>query len=281
MESLMNKIEVATILGTMQSTLTHFPYLRKQWTKNTEEERLLGVSLTGIYDNKMLNDYKDKSLPARLQELRQLTVDTNKRWSDFIGVEQSTSITAVKPSGTISELCGSASGIHPRHDSFYYRRIRNNKVDPVTNFLIGLGVEHEDDVMNPATVVFTFPKKAPEGSKLKSDISAIDHLELWLVYQDNYCEHKPSVTVSVKEEEWLEVGAWCYRNFDKLSGVSFLPYDGGTYRQAPYESVDETKYNELLAKTPAKIDWNLLKEEQDQTTGSQELACSSSQGCGI
>lgn len=280
LEILKNKVEIATIIGTFQSTLTYFPYLRKIWTKNNEEERLLGVSMTGIYDNKLLNDYTDKKLPARLSELRQLAIDTNKYWAEFLGIPQSAAITAVKPSGTVSELTGTASGIHPRHDKYYYRRIRNNKMDPVTKFLIESGVEHEDDVMNSSSVVFTFPKKAPSGAKLKSDISAVDHLELWLKYQESWCEHKPSVTVSVKEEEWLEVGAWCYKNFDQLSGVSFLPYDGGTYRQAPYESVDETKYDELLAKTPKTIDWEKLKEYDDLTTGSQELACVSG-GCEI
>lgn len=279
METLMEKVEIAAILGTLQSTLTYFPYLRKVWTKNTEEERLLGVSLTGVYDNKMLNNYKDKTLAPRLQELRQLVIDTNKKWAELIGVPQSTAVTANKPSGTVSELVDCASGIHPRHDSFYYRRVRNNISDPVTQFLINAGVEHETDVTNPRTIVFTFPKKAPKTSKLKDDISAIDHLELWLAYQDHWCEHKPSVTISVKEEEWMEVGAWCYKNFDKLSGVSFLPFDGGTYRQAPYESIDETKYNELLARTPKELDWNLLNEDDDNVAGTQALACTS--GCNI
>ena len=271
---LLRKVELATILGTFQSTLTHFPYLRKIWQKNTEDERLLGVSLTGIYDSKMLNNYKDKELPARLEKLRQKAVETNKEWAKKLGIPQSAAVTCVKPSGTVSQLTDAASGIHPRHDNYYFRRVRSDNKDPLTNHLKAAGVPNEPDVTKvDSTTVFTFPIKAPKGSLIRTDISAIDHLELWLTYQRYWCEHKPSVTISVKEDEWLDVGAWVYKHFDEVSGVSFLPLDGGSYRQAPYESVTKEQYEDAASKMPKSINWDSLVEKQDNVEGIQELAC--------
>jgi ribonucleoside-triphosphate reductase len=280
-ETLAEKVRIATILGTFQSTLTNFPYLRKIWQKNTEEERLLGVSMTGIYDNKLLNDYKDNKLPERLERLRQIAIDTNKEYAQELGIPVSASITCTKPSGTVSQLTDSASGIHPRHDPYYFRRVRSDNKDPLTKHMIDAGIPHEPDVTKPqSTTVFTFPKKAPEGAMMRGDVSAIDHLELWLKYQRHWCEHKPSVTISVKEEEWPTVGAWVWEHFDEMSGVSFLPYDGGTYRQAPYETVTQEQYEELLAKMPTSIDWQQLIEKEDNVEGVQTLACTAG-GCEI
>jgi ribonucleoside-triphosphate reductase len=276
--TLKRKVELATLLGTIQSTLTHFPYLRKSWTRNTTEERLLGVSLTGILDNHLLNDADNKELPELLDNLRIHAIETNRYWADKFCIPQSAAITCVKPSGTVSQLVDSASGIHPRHSRFYYRRVRGDYKDPLTQFMIDAGVPSEPDVMKPhSTAVFTFPKKAPEKALLRDELSAIQHLNLWLVYQKHWCEHKPSITISVKEEDWPEVGAWVWNHFDELSGVSFLPYDGGNYRQAPYEEVDEADYNELLEKMPKEIDWDALSEDEDNAEGSQILACTA--GC--
>lgn len=273
-ETLAKKVRIATILGTFQSTLTNFPYLRKIWQKNTEEERLLGVSLTGIYDSKLLNDYKDAKLPGRLEKLRQVAIDVNKELAEKLGIPVSAAITAVKPSGTVSQLVDAASGIHPRHDPYYFRRVRSDIKDPLTKHLITAGIPNEPDVTKPdSTVVFTFPKKAPEDATMRGNVSAIDHLELWLKYQRHWCEHKPSVTISVKEEEWPTVGAWVWEHFDEMSGVSFLPYDGGTYRQAPYETVTKEQYEELLSKMPTNIDWSDLVEREDNVEGVQTLAC--------
>lgn len=273
-ETLAKKVRIATILGTFQSTLTNFPYLRKIWQKNTEEERLLGVSLTGIYDSKLLNDYKDSKLPGRLEKLRQVAIDVNKELAEKLGIPVSAAITAVKPSGTVSQLVDAASGIHPRHDPYYFRRVRSDIKDPLTKHLITAGIPNEPDVTKPdSTVVFTFPKKAPEDATMRGNVSAIDHLELWLKYQRHWCEHKPSVTISVKEEEWPTVGAWVWEHFDEMSGVSFLPYDGGTYRQAPYETVTKEQYEELLSKMPTNIDWSQLVEREDNVEGVQTLAC--------
>jgi ribonucleoside-triphosphate reductase len=281
METITRKIQLATILGTFQSTLTDFPYLRKIWQKNTEEERLLGVSMTGIYDCKMTNNYKDKTLGARLQELKQVAIDTNLLYSEKLGINQSTAITCVKPSGTVSQLVDSASGIHPRHDPFYIRRVRSDNKDPLTQFLINAGVPSEPDVTKPgSTTVFSFPKKAPKGGLVRDNVTSLEHLELWLTYQRYWCEHKPSVTISVKEEDWPEVGAWVWKHFDELSGVSFLPHDGGTYRQAPYETISEEEYNALLDKVPTSIDWDRLVEGEDTTEGAQNLACTAG-GCEI
>lgn len=274
-ETIKAKVEIATILGTLQSTLTNFPYLRKVWQKNTEEERLLGVSLTGIYDNGLLNNPDDPLLPGRLDELRELAVATNKVWADKLGIPASTAITCVKPSGTVSQLVDSASGIHARHDPYYFRRVRGDNKDPLTQHLIKAGVPAEADVMKPdSTTVFTFPKKAPEGAVMRTQVSAIEHLKLWLVYQRHWCEHKPSVTISVLEHEWPEVGAWVYKHFDEISGVSFLPMDGGTYKQAPYETITQETYEQALALMPKDIDWNSLIEKEDNVEGAQMLACS-------
>lgn len=273
--SLARKVRIATILGTFQSTLTHFPYLRKIWQKNTEEERLLGVSLTGILDNKWMGEVSDSTAKA-LELLRQVAVDTNAEFAGTLGIPQSAAITCVKPSGTVSQLVNSASGIHARHSKYYIRRVRGDKKDPLTKFLTEAGVPTEDCVMRPdSTAVFSFPVKAPENATLRDELTAIQHLDLWLQYQRHWCEHKPSVTISVKEDEWMDVGAWTWRNFDEISGVSFLPWDGGTYRQAPYEECSKEQYEELLAKMPTSIDWNLLKEEDDNVEGAQTLACAS------
>jgi len=270
-----DKVEIATILGTWQSTLTKFPYLRKVWQKNTEEERLLGVSLTGIMDNKVMGEVNEESRRI-LRELKQVAVETNANLSTLLGIPQSTAITCVKPSGTVSQLVDSASGIHPRHSSYYIRRVRGDKKDPLSQFLKDQGVHTEDCVMKPdSTVVFSFPIEAPEGATVREDLTAIDHLELWMMYQKEWCEHKPSVTISVKEEEWMEVGAWVWKNFDDISGISFLPYDGGSYRQAPYEECTKEEYVKLLGNTPPKIKWNELVEVDDNVKGVQELACSS------
>jgi ribonucleoside-triphosphate reductase (thioredoxin) len=272
-ETLSRKVQIATILGTFQSTLTHFPYLRKIWQKNTEEERLLGVSLTGILDNKWMGEVSDSTAKA-LEQLRQVAIDTNAKLAAALGIPQSTAITCVKPSGTVSQLVNSASGIHARHSQYYIRRVRGDKKDPLTTFLTKSGVPTEDCVMRPdSTAVFSFPVKAPEGATLRDDLSAIQHLDLWLQYQRHWCEHKPSVTISVKEDEWMDVGAWTWRNFDEISGVSFLPWDGGTYRQAPYEECSKEQYEELLAKMPKTIYWDNLKEEDDNVEGTQTLAC--------
>lgn len=273
-KELENKVRLATILGTIQSTLTYFPYLRKAWIKNTEEERLLGVSLTGILDNKLLNNHEDKKLPALLESLKQVAIATNQSLAERWDIPPSVSITCVKPSGTVSQLVDSASGIHPRHSRFYYRRVRGDAKDPLTRFMVNAGIPAEPDVAHPSNVVvFTFPKKAPDSALVRDDLSSVDHLKLWLIYQRHYCEHKPSVTISVKEADWPSVGAWVWENFDELSGVSFLPYDGGIYRQPPYEETTKEAYEELAAKLPTKINWDELIEEEDNGEGAQSLAC--------
>lgn len=272
-EDLLRKARIATILGTLQSTLTHFPYLRKVWQKNTEEERLLGVSMTGIMDNALLNDPDSPTIGELLNEIKQECINTNSALADAIGIPRSAAITCVKPSGTVSQLTDSASGIHPRHSKFYIRRVRGDKKDPLTQLMIDAGVHNEPCVMKPdQTVVFSFPKKAPDGALLREDLTAIDHLKLWLIFQRHWCEHKPSVTISVMENEWMEVGAFVWEHFDEMSGVSFLPYDGGSYKQAPYEECTQDVYEELNAVTPKTIDWN-LKEVDDNVEGTQMLAC--------
>jgi len=271
---LRRKVRLATILGTFQSTLTHFPYLRKIWQKNTEEERLLGVSLTGILDNKMLSNPDDPELGGMLSNLRVEAVETNREFAGLLGIPMSAAITCVKPSGTVSQLVDSASGIHTRHDPHYIRRVRGDNKDPLTKHLIAAGVPHEPDVTKPdSTTVFSFPKKAPEGALVRSDLTAVQHLKLWLAFQRHWCEHKPSVTISVMEQEWPSVGAWVWEHFDEISGVSFLPYDGGTYRQAPYETVDQSVYEQALSKMPTRIDWDAFKEHDDNVEGVQTLAC--------
>ena len=272
--SLADKIRIATQLGTYQSTLTHFPYLRKIWQKNTEEERLLGVSLTGILDNEWMGEVS-ATTASNLEHLRQVAVDANAEYSAALGIPQSTAITCVKPSGTVSQLVDSASGIHTRHSVYYIRRVRGDKKDPLTQFLISKGVYSEDCVMRPeSTVVFSFPIKSPKGARTREALTALQHLDLWMQYQRHWCEHKPSVTISVKEDEWMDVGAWVWRNFDEISGISFLPYDGGTYRQAPYEECSKEVYESLLATMPKDISWDELNEAEDNVEGAQELACS-------
>ena len=279
--SLANKIRLATILGTFQSTMTNFPYLRKVWQKNTEDERLLGVSMTGILDNKLLNNPDDPQLPALLEELKSVAVATNAEFADAIGINRSAAITAIKPEGTVSQLAGTASGIHPNHSRYYVRRVRSDNKDPLTAFLIAQGVQWEPCVMKPdSTTVFSFPVKVSEDALLREDLDALKHLELWRLYQLHYCEHKPSVTISVNEDAWPEVGAWVWNHFDEITGVSFLPYDGGTYRQAPYEECNEQQYEALKAITPETINWELFIENTDNVEGAQTLACTAG-GCEI
>ena len=274
-EDLKRKVELATILGTIQSTFTNFQFLSEEWKKNTEEERLLGVSLTGIMDNELMsgNTRYKLELPNKLQALRDHARSVNEYWSERLGINPSVSITCVKPSGTVSQLVDSASGIHARHNPFYIRRIRMDKKDPIYQYLKEKGCEVEDEVHRPdSTAVFSFAMKAPEGAICRKDTTAIEQLELWLLYQRHWCEHKPSVTITVKDEEWPEVGAWVYKHFDEMSGVSFLPFADHTYQQAPYEDLTDEQYNAML-KTYS-IDWSQFKEELDNTGGSQELACS-------
>ena len=281
-ETLLKKVELATIIGTFQSTLTNFKYVSSAWKKNCEEERLLGVSLTGIMDCKFTNG-KDGDLEQLLIELREVAVETNKKWAKKLGINQSVSITCVKPSGTVSQLVDAASGIHARHNPFYIRTVRGDKKDPLTKMMTDAGFPVEDDVMNPShTAVFSFPMKVDKGAVFRTDMTAIEQLELWVVYQKHWCEHKPSVTISVKEHEWLEVGAWVYEHFDYMSGVSFLPFSEHTYKQAPYQDCDEVQYEELLKSMPTNVDWNKLGEyeNRDMTIGSQELACVAG-GCEI
>lgn len=280
-DRLRDKIAMATILGTFQSTMTHFPYLRKVWQTNTEEERLLGVSMTGILDNKLLNDPDDPALPIFLEELKNVAVSTNAEYADALGINRSAAITAIKPEGTVSQLSGTASGIHPQHAQYYIRRVRSDNKDPLTDFLKSQGFPSEPCFMKPdSTTVFSFPMKVAEGALLREDLDAIKHLRLWLTYQRYYCEHKPSVTISVNEHEWPEVGAWVWKHFDEITGVSFLPMDGGTYRQAPYETIDAATYDKLFAEMPKGIDWDKFIENTDNVEGAQTLACTAG-GCEI
>ena len=272
--TLLEKIELATILGTFQSTMTHFPYLRKIWQTNTEEERLLGVSMTGILDNKLLNNPDDEALPALLERLKERAVSVNDKLSNAIGINASVAITAIKPEGTVSQLTGTASGLHPQHSEYFIRRVRSDNKDPLTDFLKKAGFPSEPCVMKPdSTTVFAFPMATAPGALLREDLSALQHLKLWLVYQRHYCEHKPSVTISVKENEWPEVGAFVWKNFDEITGVSFLPMDGGTYRQAPYTECTEEEYCAASMATPKFIDWDAFIENTDMVEGAQMLAC--------
>ena len=279
------KVRLATILGTWQSTLTDFKYLRKIWKDNTEEERLLGVSLTGQFGNKFFSGKENlKKLEETLQDLRDYARDTNKAEAAKIGINESAAITCVKPSGTVSQLVGVSSGMHAWHSDYYIRTVRGDKKDPLSTFLKEVGIPAEDDFMKPNdTYVFSFPVKAPEGAITRNDLTAIDHLNTWLVYQRAWCEHKPSITVSVKEEEWMEVGAWVYKHFDEVSGISFLPHSDHSYKQAPYQEITETEYLELLAKMPSSIRWEDLSfyETEDGTSGTQTLACTSDGNCEV
>jgi ribonucleoside-diphosphate reductase alpha chain len=275
LDTLLEKVRLATILGTIQATYTKFPYLRKIWQKNTEEERLLGVSLTGIMDCKLISNLFSKT--SVLGSLKDEAIQTNKEYSKRMGIPQSTAITCVKPSGTVSQLVDSASGIHTRHSQFYIRTVRGDNKDPLTRFLIESGVPYEPCVYKPdTTIVFSFPTKAPKGAITRDDVNAIQQLEMWLLYQRVWCEHKPSVTITVREDEWLEVGAWVFKHFDEMSGVSFLPHSDHSYKQAPYQEIDEAKYKELTKLMPKDIDWSKLSEYEieDTTVSSQTLACS-------
>ena len=276
-QSLINKVKVATILGTIQSTFTNIKNISKIWTNNTEEERLLGVSLTGIMDNELTCGLHSKSrLESLLNDLRVCAVQTNKVWSGNFGINTSTAITCVKPSGTVSQLVDSASGIHTRHSPYYIRTVRADKKDPLTQFLVEQKVPHEDCVMQPKDIiVFSFPIKSPEGAVTRNDLTATQHLDLWRVYQSSWCEHKPSITISVKEAEWMQVGSYVWDNFDEMCGVSFLPFTDHVYRQAPYQDLEQSEYDTAMAKMPESIDWSKLSEfeSEDRTTSSQEFAC--------
>ena len=278
-QTLTEKVRLATILGTFQSTLTNFKYLRSIWKKNTEEERLLGVSLTGIMDNALMagkSAHLGMNIGATLNALKDVAVETNAAMAAQLGIAQSAAITCVKPSGTVSQLVDSASGIHARHNPYYVRTVRGDNKDPITQFLISEGIPAEPDVMKPdSTTVFSFPMKSPAGAVTRTAMSAIEQLELWLTYQRHWCEHKPSVTISVKENEWMDVGSWVYEHFDEVSGISFLPFSEHTYKQAPYQDIDEETYNELLTKMPSSVDWSKLQEfeKEDTTSGGRELAC--------
>ncbi len=294
LEDLERKVRLATILGTIQSTYTHFPYLRDIWKLNTEEERLLGVSLTGIMDSKILSgkvravydrvgscsgewDDITYSLPQLLEHLKNVAISTNRDWAERLGVPPSAAITCVKPSGTVSQLVDSASGIHARHSAYYIRTVRGDNKDPLTQFMKDCGVPSEPCVMKPdTTTVFSFPMKSPDGAITRNDMTALEQLELWLIYQRHWCEHKPSITVTVRDHEWMEVGAWVYKHFDEVSGVSFLPHSDHTYQQAPYQEVSKREYEDLLALMPKKIDWSDLRfyETEDMSKGTSTFACS-------
>ena len=275
-KDLERKVKIATILGTIQSSYTKFPYLRKVWQRNTEEERLLGVSLTGIMDNQLMTTENHK-LAGVLDDLRNIALATNHEYADLLGIPQSAAITCVKPSGTVSQLVDSASGIHARHSPYYIRTVRGDNKDPLTQFMIDKGVPNEPCVFKAdTTTVFSFPVQSPPMAMTRDDMTAIDQLETWLMYQRYWCEHKPSVTISVRDDEWLDVGAFVYKHFDEMSGVSFLPHSDHTYQQAPYQDCSKEEYEELLKTMPKKIDWNKLSEyeQEDNTKSSQTFACS-------
>ena len=274
-ETLKAKAEVAAIIGTLQATLTDFRYLRNIWKKNTEEEALLGVSMTGIMDNKLLSTPNSPHCEVVLENVRNVAIETNKKWAKKLGINQSTAVTAVKPSGTVSQLVDSASGIHPRFSKHYIRRVRSDKKDPLAVFMSAAGFPVEDDVMSDSSSVFSFPVKAPETSVTVSDVGAMHQLELWKMYQNHWCEHKPSITVYYTDSEFLQVAQWIWDNFDLCSGISLLPVSEHTYQQAPYEDISAEQYEEVLASMPKDINWSDLQyfEQEDNTTGSQELAC--------
>ena len=278
-QTLTEKVRLATILGTFQSTLTDFKYLRSIWKKNTEEERLLGVSLTGIMDNQLTagkSAHLGMNIGQTLEALRDVAIDANKAMAKQLKIPQSTAITCVKPSGTVSQLVDSASGIHARHNPYYIRTVRGDNKDPLTQFMVAQGIPAEPDVMKPdSTTVFSFPMKSPSNAVHRTTMSAIEQLELWLMYQRYWCEHKPSVTISVKEEEWMDVGSWVYEHFDEVSGISFLPFSEHTYKQAPYQDCTKEEYEEMKAQMPISIDWTALQEfeKEDTTSGGRELAC--------
>ena len=275
-DDLERKVRLATILGTIQSTMIKFPYLRKVWQKNTAEERLLGVSMTGIMDNPLMT-HENRGLEKTLEHLRSIAVATNAEWAELLGIPVSAAISCVKPSGTVSQLVDSASGIHARHSPYYIRTVRGDNKDPLTQFMIDQEIPNEPCVMKPdSTVVFSFPVKSPSGAVTRNDMTAVEQLELWLTYQRSWCEHKPSVTISVRDAEWMAVGAFVYEHFDEMSGVSFLPHSDHTYQQAPYQDCTQEEYEEMLAKMPANINWELLNEyeSEDNTVSMQTMACS-------
>jgi ribonucleoside-diphosphate reductase alpha chain len=284
-DDVQRKVRIASILGTWQSTLTNFKYLRKKWKQQTEEERLLGVSLTGIMDNEFFSGAMDErmerddngyTLSDALEELRDHVIATNKQYAEDIGIPQSTATTCVKPSGTVSQLVDAGSGLHDRHSPYYIRTVRGDKKDPLTQFLVDQGIPAEDCVFNPATTkVFSFPQSVPEGAVTRNDRSAVEQLETWVTYQRHWCEHKPSVTITVREHEWMDVGAWVWNHFNEVSGISFLPHSDHVYQQAPYQECDETEYERVKALLPKEIDWSLLQtyESEDNTESSQTLAC--------
>lgn len=291
LKDLERKVRLATILGTIQSTYTHFPYLRKIWQKNTEEERLLGVSLTGIMDSPLMNGLVDKeswvgdkyakdediTLAQILEHLKNVSIATNAEWAERLGIPASAAITCVKPSGTVSQLVDSASGIHARHSAYYIRTVRGDNKDPLTQFMKDQGIPSEPCVMKPdTTTVFSFPQKSPEGAVTRNDMTALEQLELWLVYQRHWCEHKPSITVTVRDHEWMEVGSWVYKHFDEVSGVSFLPHSDHTYQQAPYQECTEREYRDAFDAMPTRIDWSKLSdyETEDTSKGTSTFACS-------
>ena len=275
LETLKEKVRKATIIGTLQSTLTDFRYLRVRWKRNTEEEALLGVSLTGIMDHAVLGDANNPELATWLEEMRNVSIKTNKDWAEKLGVNASAAITCVKPSGTVSQLVDSASGIHPRFSKHYIRRVRSDKKDPLAVYMEQAGFPVEQDVMSPSSVVFSFPVKAPESSTCVKDVGAMEQLALWKTYQNHWCEHKPSVTVYYTDSEYFKVAQWIWDNFDLCSGISLLPTSDHVYQQAPYEDIDESQYESLVAAMPQNVDWEELSqfEKEDNTTGSQELAC--------
>jgi ribonucleoside-diphosphate reductase alpha chain len=276
-KDLLRKVKLATLLGTWQSSLTNFKYIRKTWKNNCEEERLLGVSLTGIFGNKFMST-NSTELAQRLIKMREYAVEINKLEAEKIGIETSAAITCVKPSGTVSQLVGVSSGIHPWYSEYYIRTVRADNKDPLTAFLKASGVPNEPDFLKPEnTTVFSFPIKAPKDVITSKELTAIQHLELWKTYRENWTEHNPSVTIQVAEDEWMDVGAWVYKNFDNIGGVSFLPKSEHTYRQAPYQEITETQYKEFLSQFPKEISWKdfSLFETEDGTTGTQELACTS------
>lgn len=268
------KVRLATILGTIQATLTTFRYLSKEWRTNTEQERLLGVSLTGIMDNQLLYS-NEVILGENLHELKESAIAVNKEFAGYLGIPESTAITCIKPSGTVSQLCGTSSGIHPRYARYYIRRVRNDAKDPLAGHLIQQGVPHEVSRNNPNEVIFSFPIRSPDTSVTVKELSALDQLEIWKTYATYWCEHKPSVSIYVREDEWLAVAAWVYENWDIMNGVSFFPYDDHIYPQAPYEEIDKETYDKLVANFPASIDLDNFKEIEDATTAGKELACAS------
>ena len=273
--SLKRKCEVAAIIGTLQATLTDFRYLRNVWKRNTEEEALLGVSMTGIMDHYLLSKGDSPDLEKWLEQIRDVAIKTNEKWATKLGINQSAAITCVKPSGTVSQLVDSASGIHPRFSEHYIRRVRSDKKDPLAQFMSAAGFPVEQDLMSQASLVYSFPVKSPEGCTTVKQVGAMEQLKLWKAYQNHWCEHKPSITVYYTDDEFLEVAQWIWNNFDLCSGISLLPYSDHVYQQAPYEDIDAEKYKELLAAMPEGVDWDDLEhfEKEDNTTGSQELAC--------